>query len=111
MKYEIDRRYPFEATADSVCPVPDGTKVTIWLESDVSITRVAKSCSWHDQVHVDAITHFLVHKYPPEKHTAWLNAYPDGSYAPHDTEEDAGRHAAGDRLACIKIKWTEGEGL
>jgi len=123
MKYEIDRRYPFEATADSVCPVPDETLVWLWFDAGVAEEGVlAGGVGWKSDSYNGIITHFMVLEYPAEKHTAWLNVYPGGDnilegcmHRPrgcmHRTRDGADRDKAHDRLACKKIDWFEGEGL
>lgn len=53
----------------------------------------------------------------PEKpeHSLWLNVYPDDPGHPvavaRGSREDADRHASKDRIACINVKYKEGEGL
>jgi hypothetical protein len=49
---------------------------------------------------------------PPKKRTgeAWLNVYPDDA-AVHDTRALADTMANPNRIACVRVQWTEGEGL
>lgn len=54
----------------------------------------------------------------PETHTKWANIYPpEPPYHPthtrilHDTKDQAFRNAGPNRIACVLIKYTEGEGL
>ena len=115
MEYEIDRRYPFEATADSVCPVPDDAMVCIWLDSDEGVMNGTRA-SYHGwkTYNGPSITHFMVLSYPAEKHTGWINVYGDEAGfcgCGHTTREGADGSAGSDITACIKIEWTEGEGL
>lgn len=46
----------------------------------------------------------------PKTGTCWVNVYPDGMQA-HTSRKMADRLAIPYRLACIEVKWTEGEGL
>lgn len=109
-KYEIDKRYPFKATADSVCPVPDDAMVYAW-GSKFSLSpneARAGSLTWDNGVFA-TITHFMVTEYPAVKHTAWVNVHP--ILLPHKTKAEANAAALQGRAACIEIEWTEGEGL
>ena len=45
---DADKWIPFEATADSVCPVPAGTRVRYWLEDGDSGVCLAERLSWRD---------------------------------------------------------------
>lgn len=109
-KYEIDRRYPFEASADSVCPVPEEAKVTLWFNyGDVESLTNSHCRDWDRRNASKIITHFMVTEYPPEKHTAWVNVYSDIGRYP--TKEAANLHSGDNCVACIEIEWTEGEGL
>ena len=52
----------------------------------------------------------------PEKHTLWLNIYAHGcarvlKLESHDTRKDADGYAPHDRIACVEVTFTEGEGL
>lgn len=53
----------------------------------------------------------------PEKpeHSLWLNVYPDEpeycQVVAHGSRAEADRHATKDRIACINVKYKEGEGL
>ena len=107
-KYEINRRYEFEATADSVCPVPDDAEVIVWQigvkHCQSSHKRDASFWCWDG-----SITHFMVISYPKTKHKAWVNCYPDGRSFSHSSREVADIHA-GDpkvtsRVKCIEIEW------
>ena len=111
-KYEIDRRYPFEATADSVCPVPDGAVLCVWFSGCPPHQASSDEFRWFIRS-AATITHFMVLEYPPEKHTSWMNVDNDMmGFTVYDTREDADAYADRfDRLACIKIEWTKGEGL
>lgn len=49
---------------------------------------------------------------PPVVQERWLNIYKDGDIGKlRGTKGEADGQDAGDRIACIKIKFTEGEGL
>lgn len=110
-KYEIDRRYPFEATAYSVCPVLEGATVCVWRRDKIRTTEThTQNFCWKDDGRA-SITHFMVTEYPPEKHTAWVNVYDDVIGLSYETREMADEAYCYDRTACIKIEWTEGEGL
>lgn len=43
----------------------------------------------------------------PEKHTRYLNIYPDSRL--HLSREIANKGAVSDRLACIKVEWEAGQ--
>ena len=45
---DADKWIPFETTADSVCPVPAGTRVRYWLEDGDSGVCLAERLSWRD---------------------------------------------------------------
>ncbi|PCJ24132.1 MAG: hypothetical protein COA96_10325 [SAR86 cluster bacterium] len=112
-KYDLDRRYQFEATADSACPVDHGTKVAIWMTGKCVVMhtcQVDENLSWQTNGGA-TITHFLVTSYPPEKHKAWVNVYSNSDMRPNYSKERADQCANDKRRACIKIEWTEGEGL
>lgn len=50
----------------------------------------------------------------PKKGTVWLNVYENPSYGitqAHMTRELADRGASKNRLACVEVQWTEGDGL
>ena len=51
----------------------------------------------------------------PEKRTVWVNMYKSGGTSPqHPSKESADTNASlfdGGRIACIKVEFTEGEGL
>ena len=111
MEYEIDRRYEFVATADSVCPVPDGAIVCVWIKDRSTIMEgKADSADWR-KVGDSTITHFMVTEYPPEKHTAWVNIYSNCDMRANSSRKYADQHANDERKACIKIEWEEGDGL
>ena len=119
-KYEIDRRYEFTATADSVSPVPDGTSGWIWTGNQIwtgnrpYFTNNISTADWRSGP--CEITHFMVTEYPPEKQTCWVNIYSNDMgerYNTNETRAQADKRASSlnHRSACIKIEWTEGEGL
>lgn len=47
----------------------------------------------------------------PRKGEYWVNIYPDRAGLPQETRELADAFAKKDRLACIRLEWTEGDGL
>lgn len=47
----------------------------------------------------------------PEKHQAWINLYPHGGGSLHTSRERADSHALCNRIACVKVEYTEGQGL
>lgn len=111
-KYEVGRKYPWEATTDSVCPVPGETYV-IALYGYISTTHIrpANSLTWNTHG-VYKINGFIVIEYPPEEKTCWVNIYGNDHYlCPHETKEGADKAAGTDRKACKELTWTEGEGL
>jgi hypothetical protein len=46
----------------------------------------------------------------PETKTIWVNVYPSTACG-HQTKQQADRRAANNRLACVQVTYTEGEGL
>lgn len=48
---------------------------------------------------------------PPKTGKLWLNVYSDSDLYLYETRESADRHAGSDRLACVEVNWTEGQGL
>lgn len=52
----------------------------------------------------------------PQKHTRWVNVYPSKHHGPllgdgYPSRQKADEAASLDRVACIKVEFTEGEGL
>lgn len=48
----------------------------------------------------------------PLRGELWLNIYESWHpFYPHKTREEADKSAHSARLACVNVKWTEGEGL
>ena len=41
--------------------------------------------------------------------TVWVNVYPNNNFTIHDKKESAAIAAWGDRIACVKVPYTEGE--
>jgi hypothetical protein len=48
---------------------------------------------------------------PLEPQWLWLNVYPNGSAASHQSRERADKFAAVDRIACVPVPYMPGEGL
>ena len=46
----------------------------------------------------------------PKKGSCWVNIFLSGPVS-YDTRENADYWSGSNRLACIEVKWTEGEGL
>lgn len=109
-KYEIDRRYPFEATVDSVCPVDGDAWVCVWRMNYGTLTKQAKNLVWSCATN-HPVEYFMVTEYPTEKHTAWVNVYDDVIGLSYETREMADEAYCYDRTACIKIEWEDGDGL
>lgn len=47
----------------------------------------------------------------PERHEMWVNCYPGLSSYGYPTRAQADAHAAPYRIACVRVVYTEGEGL
>ena len=48
----------------------------------------------------------------PEKHVRWVNLYPDSNTSrDHQSRKSADDRAGPRRIACLKLEFTEGEGL
>ena len=47
----------------------------------------------------------------PIVHEGWFNFYRDGDAWSHKTKEKADKYNCKNRITCIKIKFTEGDGL
>lgn len=103
-KYELNRRYAFEATADSVCPVPDDARVIIWIGTRSEPIEKASRWTWDRD---GIITHFLVTSYPKTKHNTWVNCYPNGLATMHYSRVVADEKTNPDRIKCIEIEWEE----
>ncbi len=101
-KYEINRRYQFEG---NTCPVDGEAVVTVWGDYEAVTSAKAMDFYWRD------VTHFMVLEYPPEKKARWLNVYENGTSGFYTTRETADRYATVGRTACLKVEYTDGEGL
>lgn len=47
----------------------------------------------------------------PQTGTVWVNIDADGYYASYHTRVAADEAAYDDRIACVRVDWTEGDGL
>ena len=103
-KYEINRRYQIDW---DFCPVDGEATVTVWFESGNTGSATAKQVCWF----CGTITHFMVLEYPPEKHVRWINVYGNRASSLYKTREEADKYATLGRTACIKVKYTDGEGI
>ena len=63
-------------------------------------------CGYPDFLH-----HQSVIRVKTEPMTRWFNIYDDGDGTTYETRKEADESAANDRIACIEIKYTKGEGL
>ncbi|PHS22245.1 MAG: hypothetical protein COA84_13895 [Robiginitomaculum sp.] len=110
MKYEIDKRYAFEATEDGICPVQTNATVFVW-RSDGSVRRYSEAGLLQWKIGT-TITHFMVIEYPLENKTGWKNIYPldytSGCVYATIWEADAQADME-PRVACIYS--TAGDGL
>ena len=48
---------------------------------------------------------------PKRSGTVWVNVYEENFLVPHHSRKEADKHGTPDRLACVPVHWTEGEGL
>ena len=48
---------------------------------------------------------------PKRSGKVWVNIYPNEGHHGHNKREEADDHARRGRLACVRVPWTEGEGL
>lgn len=46
---------------------------------------------------------------PTKKQVRWENCYPEGEFYTYSSREEADRHAASDRIACIRVEYAEGQ--
>jgi hypothetical protein len=77
-----------------------------------TIQSLLGSGEWKDAT--DPIFMYGAERYriKPEPKEIWLNIYADLlSDCAHKTKEEANRSAAAHRIACVKVTYTEGEGL
>ena len=103
-KYEVNRRYPFE---EGRCPVDGEAVVTVWAGDESITSDRAKRIWWRG----GRVTHFMVLEHPPEKKVRWVNVYGDGAGCFYKTREVADRYATRSRTECIRVEYTDGEGL
>jgi len=47
----------------------------------------------------------------PKKHVYWVNFYSDDYCVEHFTKEEADNCASNDRIACVRVEFSEGDGL
>lgn len=47
----------------------------------------------------------------PKKYTQWLNIYPGERIFPYPSKQEADKGSGSERIACIEVIYTEGEGL
>lgn len=112
--YELNRRYEFTATADSVFPVVEGAIVCVWYSDGAyGHNADANHFDWFDEISArhGPITHFMVTEYPAEKHKGWLNICSNQEPKLFPSRESADEMRMHNCIACIRIEWTEGEGL
>lgn len=55
--------------------------------------------------------HTCDYRVKPKKRTMWINVYRSSCGSAYATREEADMHAETGRTACLKIEFTEGEGL
>lgn len=41
--------------------------------------------------------------------TFWVNVYPGPAFQPRETRQECDQTAGGDRVACVKVEYTEGQ--
>ena len=46
---------------------------------------------------------------PPKKHVRWMAEYSDGDVVAYRSKEDADRATSSERIACIRVEFTEGQ--
>ena len=66
---------------------------------------------WRPATAMMPVYHDNEYRVKPEKVVQWLNIYRDGHNTPYATKYKCDRQANTDRIACIRIEYTEGEGL
>ena len=90
-----------------VAHMPDvayaNNRVVVVVDRDVYHVSEVGTCHSGRESHCDL---FMV----PVKHKRWINLY-DESSCHYLTREEADMKAREDRLACIEVTFTEGEGL
>lgn len=58
------------------------------------------------------VAHRHLRRPAPKKHSGWMNVYHHIIYAGlYPTKEEADRQAGPNRIACVYVEFTEGEGL
>lgn len=84
-----------------------GDLVTIKITRDC-FSRITEGKSFYGHEIVD---HKPAPK--PESGSFWVNVYKEGfiQNRTHKTRESADKNSDIGRLACIEVKWTEGDGL
>lgn len=84
---------------------PNESQIIGWLADKQVITHHKTGCTYANSVH--HLDLFMA----PAVREGWINIYPRNTVTAYRKKSDADYGAAEDRIACIKITYTEGEGL
>lgn len=90
--HDAKRQYPIVGLI-----LHDGEdKIASWTAD--GLYRDANNASGHD-----------LRPLPPKKQVRWENCYPEGEFYTYSSREEADRHAAPDRIACIRVEYAKGQ--
>lgn len=95
------------------CPVDPHAYVSVWLRGAApNPPRAAHDLEWRHTGHADDIIGYRVLWAPAVKRSGevWVNIYP-GLASAFITREQAEERAGLARIACVRVEWTEGDGL
>jgi hypothetical protein len=111
MKLEIGKQYKTRGGWRAVVVAgPDENSDYLVWHSDIQKTlRHLNDGSW--KFGYDDRTCDLTEEWKePRKGTLWVNIYPDNTFCSFGKKEVADVYK-GTRIACVKVHWTDGEGL
>jgi hypothetical protein len=107
MKFEIGSQWKTRSGCRAVVVEHTNTGLVVW-HSNYETRRHAANGN-HDPAPscFDLIEPWVEKK----KHDVWVNMYSDSITVTHPSKERADFHRVSNCLACINIKFTEGDGL
>lgn len=88
--------------------------ITAWANGET--IQCSQGSEWHDIDYLDDLTpdfHSSLFQWrvKPKSNTVWVNVYPDGDVTMWHSKALADGVAGGERIACVPLTYTEGEGL
>lgn len=76
----------------------------VWHEDTCEVLQYNKYGCYNCDTDCDLIEPW------PKSGELWVNIYPNRAHN-YETKKLADEYADSDRLACVRVEWTEGEGL